>query len=204
MTKAPSTAIADEYFNARDPVERKAGNIRLNPQLIEAKGTFRVGLFSSFTGTIKTRGNVTIGKYCAIGDNCRLIGASHNTQMFNMQVRLQHEIGQRQPGLSKGPIRLGHNVWAGDNVTVLSGVTVGDGAVLAAGSVVTKDVPAFAIVGGVTAKFLRWRFTQSVRDQLSQQAWWHWSKDRIKRNQLFFSKSIDQDEEANLGDWIVP
>ena len=69
-------------------------------------------------------------------------------------------------GTSKGDIVLEDDVWIGYRATVLSGVRIGQGAVVAAGSVVTQDVPAYAIVGGVPAKVLRYRFPEQVRQAL--------------------------------------
>ena len=69
---------------------------------------------------------------------------------------------------------IGHDVWIGHGVIVLPGVTVGNGAVRAAGAVVTKDVAPYTIVGGVPAKPIRARFSQAVVERLQRIAWWDW------------------------------
>lgn len=191
------------YFDAKTSEDRERGQIRLDPRKAEAKGAFRVGYFTSFTGTVKGRGPVFVGKYCAIGDDCRLIAGSHDTQMFNLQIRLQRDIGAAGGHHRKGPIRVGHNVWFGDSVMVMSGVTIGNGAICASGSVITSDVPDFAIVGGLPARFLRWRFTESVRQQLNDLAWWDWPRDRIERNKAFFEYRLEADEVVDLSTLVV-
>ena len=83
---------------------------------------------------------------------------------------------------------IGNDVWIGANVVILPGVTVGDGAILAAGAIVTKDVEPYAIVGGVPAKKLRYRFPQVVREALLASAWWEWSQEKIEEHiELFFT-----------------
>jgi hypothetical protein len=77
------------------------------------------------------------------------------------------------------PPTIGSDVWIGSNVTVLQGVTVGHGAVIAAGAVVTKDVPPYAIVGGVPAKVIRYRFAPEVVRELLELRWWEWPLERI-------------------------
>jgi tetrahydrodipicolinate N-succinyltransferase len=72
------------------------------------------------------------------------------------------------------PVDVGHDVWIGARAIVLDGVKVGDGAVIAAGAVVTKDVPPYAIVGGVPARVLRFRMTASQSEVMRELAWWNW------------------------------
>lgn len=81
---------------------------------------------------------------------------------------------------------IGNDVWIGCNAIILPGVDVGDGAVIAAGSVVTKSIPKYAIVGGNPAKFIRWRFPQHVVQELERITWYDWDIDEIiaRRDEL--------------------
>jgi serine acetyltransferase len=72
-------------------------------------------------------------------------------------------------------------VWIGHGATVLPGVKVGDGAVIGAGAVVTKDVAAYAVVGGVPAKTIRQRFPAPIAERLQTLAWWDWEHDRLRQ-----------------------
>jgi acetyltransferase-like isoleucine patch superfamily enzyme len=73
-----------------------------------------------------------------------------------------------------GPVTIGNDVWIGQRAIILRGITIGDGAVIAAGAVVTKDVPAYAIVGGVPAKLLRMRFATEVVERMLRVRWWNY------------------------------
>lgn len=75
---------------------------------------------------------------------------------------------------------IGNDVWIGYEAVILSGVTIGDGAVIGARAVVTKDVPPYTIVGGVPAKTIRKRFPQETIDRLEKLQWWNWPKERIR------------------------
>lgn len=77
--------------------------------------------------------------------------------------------------------KIGSDVWIGIGCTVLSGVTIGDGAIIAAGAVVTKDVPPYAIVGGVPAKIIRYRFPQEMIDRLLEIQWWNLPDEEITK-----------------------
>lgn len=84
-----------------------------------------------------------------------------------------------------GHINIGNDVWIGTRAIIMDGVSIGDGAVIAAGAVVTKDVPAYAIVGGVPAKLIRYRFSKNIIEKLLKIAWWDrdikWIKTHINK-----------------------
>ena len=83
---------------------------------------------------------------------------------------------------NKGGIVIGNDVWIGFEAVILSGVTIGDGAIIGTRAVVTKDVPPYTIVGSVPAKPIRKRFSDDVISQLLKIQWWNWPENRIKKN----------------------
>lgn len=125
----------------------------------EVDDSFRVfpPFYTDFGKNITLGKNVFINACChfqdhggiTLGDNCQI---GHNVVF----ATLNHYLDPQKRALTfPAPIRLGKNVWIGSNATILQGVTIGDNSVVAAGAVVTKDVPANTIVGGVPAKYIR-------------------------------------------------
>lgn len=106
------------------------------------------------------QGSLTIGNYVNIGPNCNLITANHRFDQPDKPMAFQ--------GITTGPIVIEDDVWLGVNVTVLPNVRIGRGAVVGASAVVTKDVPPYAIVAGVPARVLRYRFDEVTRNRARQ------------------------------------
>ena len=129
--------------------------------------------------------NLEIGNYCSFAADVKIfLGGEHRTDWvstypFNaLHPEFSHIEGHPR---SKGDVRIGNDVWLGRGAVVLSGVTIGDGAAVGAYSVVTKDVPDYAIVGGNPAKLLKMRFPPEVVERLRAIQWWNWSPERVKR-----------------------
>lgn len=128
-----------------------------------------------------------IGKFCAIASGVEFImnGANHRmnsvtTYPFNMMGHgWESSAPQLQDLPFKGDTVVGNDVWIGQNVTVLPGVHIGDGAIIGANTVVSKDVPAYHIVGGNPCKIIRKRFDDELIDCLLKQQWWNWDSKKI-------------------------
>ncbi|NJN72102.1 MAG: Vat family streptogramin A O-acetyltransferase [Limnothrix sp. RL_2_0] len=131
-----------------------------------------------------------IGKFCAIATGVTFImnGANHKMSGFSTYpfeifgadwARVMPEQSEYP---NKGDTEIGHDVWLGYGATIMPGVKIGNGAIIAAKSVVTKDVPAYGIVGGNPAKLIRKRFADDVIQDLETIAWWNWSFETITEN----------------------
>jgi acetyltransferase-like isoleucine patch superfamily enzyme len=134
--------------------------------------------------------STTLGSYCSIGPEVISGLGIHPSNAFVSThpcfYSLQHQSGpaltDRQYFTEFSDITIGNDVWIGARAIILDGVTIGDGAIVAANSVVTKDVQPYAIVGGVPAKTLRHRFTQETIKKLLAFRWWNRHPDWIKQN----------------------
>lgn len=131
-----------------------------------------------------------IGRFCAIARNVRFImnGANHkldgfSTFPFSIFGQGWERVMPHASELShKGDTRIGNDVWIGHGATIMPGIQICDGAIVGSESVVTADVPPYAIVGGNPARVIRYRFTQDVIRQLLNIAWWHWPVEQISQS----------------------
>lgn len=126
--------------------------------------------------------NCVIGKYCSISEGVKINPVEHNLRLITTHP-LAGENGHY--GQTNETVHIGNDVLISLNAIILSGVNIGDGAVVGAGAVVTKNVPAYAVVAGVPAKVLRYRFTQEEIEMLEEIKWWDWPADKIRRNMKF-------------------
>jgi len=119
------------------------------------------------TNTIVTKAD--IGSYCSIGSNVVIGPGEHDLTKLSTSGRFYNDTYAE---LTKKPCKIGNDVWIGTYAIVMRGVSVGDGAVIGANSVVTKNVPDFAIVAGVPAKILKYRFDGELQNKLKDSNWW--------------------------------
>lgn len=135
-----------------------------------------------------TGDRLVIGRFCSIAAETRFImnGGNHATDWFTTYPF--PVFGQGWEGAmpeswpNRGDTVVGNDVWIGYGATIMPGVSIGNGAIVATRSVVTRDVPDFAIVGGNPAEIIRYRFDEGTRTALSEIAWWDWSAEKLTRN----------------------
>ena len=132
---------------------------------------------------------IKVGKYCSIGRDCNFfLHANHRADWITTSSQLwgpvTPEIADLHMSMGhptcKGDIKVGNDVWIGAKSTIMSGIKISDGAIVAAGSTVTKDVPPYAIVAGNPAKVVKYRFTGEQIEKLLRIKWWEWNEDKIR------------------------
>ena len=160
-----------------------------------------IGAFS-YTGSRLDFG-VKVGRYCSIAVNSKVMGAelfpnwvSTSPVFYNQDYHdqdaslLTHQMRQARK------INIGNDVWIGADVVLKPEITIGDGAIIASNSVVTKDVPPYAIVGGVPAKIIKYRFDENLIKDLLHIQWWKYHKNDLKgllaNNPTSFINSLEK------------
>jgi len=142
--------------------------------------------------------NARIGKFCSIGPNVRIAPGKHPTTFvsthpstFNNQPNFLRNFVDTDTYKSSEQVNIGNDVWIGANCLIVDGVTIADGAIIAANSVVNKDVGTYEIVGGVPAKFIKKRFTDNEIDELLKMQWWNKDEAWIQKNVTKFASITD-------------
>lgn len=137
-----------------------------------------------------------VGKFCSISGSVRLGMATHTLDKLSTSpifTEKHNSTGHKWTAIqTDNPFKrvtVGNDVWIGTGVMVLGGVSIGDGAVIGAGAVVTKDVPPYAVVGGVPAKVIRYRFSNELIEKLEVLKWWDMPESFIKDHIALFQSS---------------
>jgi acetyltransferase-like isoleucine patch superfamily enzyme len=168
----------------------------LGPFVIRADT--HIGAFTEFGRDVEVQA-ARIGRYCEIGPGSLLGATGHPTTWLSVSAFqykratwgwhpsadraevVEPEAGGRQSFRSVGPDQstIGNDVWLGANVVVLRGVTIGDGAIVAANAVVTRDIPPYSLAGGIPARVIRPRVSDDLRAELEDVQWWRYSPNQL-------------------------
>ena len=161
-------------------------------------GTENIKLFWSNENT-----TLSIGNFCSIAQNVNIyLGGNHRTDWITTypfghiyQNKFNIFNGNGHPS-TKGNVIIGNDVWIGANVTIMSGVKINDGAVIANNSHVVKNVEPYSLLGGNPAKLIKYRFTKEQIDKLLEIKWWYWDDEKINT----FTPLLCS---GNIGDFIL-
>lgn len=156
-------------------------------RFLKAYSRFHMGIGSYGIPIVHDWGdaNLSIGAYTSIADDVHIfLGGQHRSDWvssypFPEFIEQAREIGGFRT--TRGSVIIGNDVWLASGCTILSGVSVGDGAVVAARAVVARDVPPYAIVAGNPARIVRWRFSEDVRHDLLATQWWTWPEEEVRK-----------------------
>lgn len=146
----------------------------------------------------KGESDVELGKFTSIGPCIKIICGNHNYKFVSnypfksIWNDFWRPLDDIEDHIYNATTVIGNDVWIGHSAIIKGGITIHDGAVIAAGAVVTKDVPPYAIVGGSPAKILKYRFSEEIISKLLKIKWWDWTDDEINcRLPDIMSENID-------------
>lgn len=177
---------------------RQANDPPYTRELINALYRENIGEYTYGLPQIRSWGEGTtlkMGKFCCIADNVTIfLGGNHRTDWITTYPfpaieswRDASEI-KGHPA-TKGDVIIGNDVWIGSHATILSGIKIGDGAVIGAFSVVTNDVDPYSIVAGNPAKLVRKRFDEETVNKLLLVRWWDWPAEKVRKNLRYLCSS---------------
>lgn len=172
-----------------------------------------MGSFSYSASSLPS--NMKVGRFCSIAPNVNIMGTQHPTNRFTSSpltynsrfarlakrdFKKDYDLLPFDMGLP--PPIIGHDVWIGENTTIKGGIVIGHGAIVASNSVVTKNIPPYAIVGGVPAKIIKYRFDESVIKDLLQSHWWDFHITDLPSNKYsdditLFLKKLNENIDIN-------
>ena len=176
-----------------------------NSKVLEASlvGSINIGNFTTVNGPstviYSELNTISIGSFTSIAPNCSIYEVNHHSSRlstYNVNKNLFHAVPSL-PALpifcdsqSKGPIVIGSDVWIGAKTVVLSGITIGDGAIIGANSTVTSKVPPYSISVGSPARVISYRFDPLIIERLLAVKWWDWDVQKILSNRGLFTGEV--------------
>ncbi len=183
--RTKGTFVASSHVSWRASIGRQCW-VR---QGVEVHDNVTVGDYSYVVGPGTLIDEAVIGKFCSIARNTIIGPPGHSYDWISTHPFIYSKfygvVEHDQPLFQKNPPTIGNDVWIGVNSVILRGVHIGHGAVIAAGSIVTRDVEPYSIVAGVPARHLKYRFPEHVRRALLGMKWWDWNDAQLKEAHPF-------------------
>ena len=196
----PTSSRVSIHKTAKVYGSRLDGDIKIGEgskvERCELYGRINIGRYSSLNGPntdiVADGGKVTIGQFCSIARNVSIQVSNHAMTRATTYPIFKNIFKENNKGefVTRGDISIENDVWIGAHAVVLSGAVIHNGAIIAANSVVTGEIPAYAIAAGVPAKVIKYRFSQEVIDDLLEKKWWNWSLEKIKDEKAFFERNL--------------
>ena len=192
-----------KLFLFRKKYKKKNGHNYTYPVNVFSLSKVSVGNYTYGPVWVETFGNpsehLSIGNFCSLAEKTVfLLGGNHEYQTISTYPFSKKVFNDGIDSKLDGEIVVEDDVWIGYRSTILSGVRIGQGAIVAAGSVVTKDVPPYAIVGGVPAKVIKYRFSKQIINELLKLDFSKIDAQMLAANRKFFSISLNEDNFLNI------
>ena len=153
-------------------------------------GKIKIGYATTLGYRNLMSGSIAIGKYCQLGVDVALHATNHPISYMTTYINQNLFQGELKHLKEENNIIIGHDVWIGHGVIVVGNVTIGNGAILAAGSVITKDVAPYSIVAGIPAKEVRKRFSDTIIQEIETLQWWDKSEQELEKIKPLFFKDF--------------
>lgn len=208
IKKITESSIILSYFKLL--VYRKKWCLKNKHNFTTVKNCFNQSIVSVGNGTYgelnvipfgNSNEKLVIGNYCSIAPNCTfLLGGEHEYKTLSTYPFKNKYNNGINEAKTKGPIMVEDDVWIGFNSLILSGVTIHKGAIVAAGSVVTKDIPPYAIVGGNPAKVIKFRFDKFLCEELADIDYSSLDRKFIKKNMKLLNLEITKNNISLIKD----
>lgn len=160
------------------------------PDRCNFSGKIKIGYGTTLGYNNLLGGTITIGRYCQLGVDIALHATNHPISYMTTYINYNLFQGELQQLKEGNKIEIGHDVWIGHGVIVVGNVSIGNGAIIAAGSVVTKDVAPYAIVAGVPAKEIRKRFSDKIIKEIEALQWCEKSELELEKIKPLFFKDF--------------
>jgi len=206
---------SSSFFTKID-YEVNASNLKnmLNQIEIHNRATIGIGTYidgnldiKAWDGCEDSHTRLTVGKFCSIAPGVKIyLGGNHRMDWvttFPFPDYFKHHAHYTGHRTTNGDVIIGNDVWIAGDVTILSGVTIGDGAVIGNKSLVTKDIPPYAVVGGNPAQILKYRFDDDIIEKLLNIKWWDWELDLIDKSIPYMLNDKIEDF-INFADEVKP
>jgi acetyltransferase-like isoleucine patch superfamily enzyme len=193
--KSGGTTVARDVHGLRDAILEGENHVGRS---VRFRGRVEIGRRTTIGRGCTFDGQISIGRYCMLGPDTAVCGRNHPLTHLSTSTNPALLGGMLQRYSPQQPVRIGHDVWTGCRALVLSGVEVGNGAVVGAGAVVTKAVPAYAIVVGAPGRVVGYRIDTELIPLVEKLRWWEMADDELEDIRWLFEMDLITQKDAAL------